>query len=820
MSSVSLPRLSLLVLLALFCARPANAQDAKFALQSDLDHVWTMMAAGLVFMMQAGFLFVEAGSVRSKNSINVAHKNMMDFVLSSFCFGLIGFALMFGKSYGGVVGFSPEYALFNFEGNWTLTFFVFQMMFCGTAATIVSGAVAERAAMSGYIVLTLIIALLIYPVVGHWAWGGLLNGQEKPWLQKLGFMDFAGSTVVHSVGAWVALAAVMVIGPRIGRFDEYGKPQKMHGHSPILATFGAIILWMGWIGFNGGSTTAGTGEFARIVVNTMLAGAAGAIVQTILGWSRSRGLHRPEWLINGSLSGLVAITAGCAYVTPHAAILIGAAGGLTCYYMARQMVSWGLDDPLGAISVHGFAGAVGTVLVALFAEQSSLLAGSRLEQAGVQLLGVGTVFVYAFGLSYVLARFLHAVLPSSGGPGRGLRVSEENEREGLNVSEHDSPLGNTGLVRAMQAILKNPDSGVEPIKVEPGEDSYEASLLFNRIAERIRNRAEREKELLQTTSNKMLVDLGRTMTAVGDGDLKARMSPVEEGPFTHVPQDVNEMINSIDSMVSQIAQSSTVVDETARRLLDQSQALSSAQAQQSDTLMKLAQEIVAMRTNSDGTADKLKDALSYADQSRDRLSQSAEVSRSARERINRSWQSVERIVHAVSLIDEVAFETRLLSLNASVEAARATSKDGVSSSGASGFAVVAQEVRSLADATSQSATEIRCIVDEVQAETERAVAGVTQTDDALKAVQESIELNARLMQNIHALEEQARTAMQDMEDVLLRLNESSSASLATATKTTEAARALQDISQESREMLAKYRRSSTEPGSTQTRLAA
>jgi hypothetical protein len=229
-----MPRVVALILLFVSTPVIALADGEQFALQSDLDHVWTMTAAALVFFMQAGFLFVEAGSVRSKNSINVAHKNMMDFALSSLCFGLIGFALMFGNSYGGFIGFSADYAFFRFEGDWTLTFFVFQMMFCGTAATIVSGAVAERASMLGYFCITLVIATAVYPVIGHWAWGGLLAPTDLPWLAALGFMDFAGSTVVHSVGGWVALAAVIIIGPRFGRFDANGKPHKMHADSGHL----------------------------------------------------------------------------------------------------------------------------------------------------------------------------------------------------------------------------------------------------------------------------------------------------------------------------------------------------------------------------------------------------------------------------------------------------------------------------------------------------------------------------------------------------------------------------------------------------------
>jgi Amt family ammonium transporter len=793
---------SLLILIVFICLLPemASAQTRKFALQSDLDHVWTMTAAALVFLMQAGFLILEAGSVRSKNSINVAHKNLMDFAMSSLCFGLIGFALMFGTSYGGVIGFSSDYAVFAFEGDWTLTFFVFQMMFCGTAATIVSGAVAERASMVGYIWITLAIRLFIYPVVGHWAWGGLLNGSETPWLASLGFMDFAGSSVVHSVGAWVALAAVIIIGPRIERFDENGKPNKMHGHSPILATCGALILWVGWIGFNGGSTTAGTGDFAQIVTNTMIAGAAGAVTQTLIGLSRS-GLHRPEWLINGSLSGLVAITAGCDAVSTQSAFLIGSSGSIICFFSARFLVGLRIDDPLGAISVHGFAGAWGTIMTAVFAREEMLLAGNRLDQIGVQVLGVLVIFAWAFGVSFILLKVINEVVISTGGPHRGLRVSEADEREGLNMSEHDSPLGNTGLVRAMVAILKDPEAGIEPIAVEPGEESFEAAMLFNQIAERIRDRAGREKELLQTTSNLILADLRKTMAEIQNGNLQARMTGTVEGPFATVPSDVNAMILSIEQMVEDVRRSTDIVSTTSDHLLQQSGLLATDQQLQAETLSRLADEMVALRERSDQNATRLGEALSNAALADTDMKKATAVSQAALEMIKRSSVAVDRIVEAASLIDEVAFETRLLSLNASVEAARA---EGVGDRNMAGFAVVAQEVRSLADTTSKTASDISQIVEEVQNDTQNAVGSVIGTDEALNAARRRIEANTALMKEVSEIEVSARQALSDVEQELLKLRRTSEQNLTKVQETNDAVETLQTSAAESTNLLSRF----------------
>lgn len=803
-----MPVLIPMFLVLSFLPGMALAQEEKFALQSDLDHVWTMTAAALVFFMQAGFLLLEAGSVRSKNSINVAHKNLMDFALSSLCFGLIGFSLMFGNSVGGWIGFSSDYALFAFEGEWTLTFFVFQMMFCGTAATIVSGAVAERASMVGYFCITLVIAVFIYPVVGHWAWGGLLTGSDTPWLASLGFMDFAGSTVVHSVGAWVALAAAIIIGPRFGRFDENGKPQKMHGHSPILATFGALILWVGWIGFNGGSTTAGTGDFAHIVTNTMIAGAAGAVTQTMIGLFRS-GLHRPEWLINGSLSGLVAITAGCNSVTAQSAFLIGASGAVVCFFSARFLVGLRVDDPLGAISVHGFAGAWGTIVTGIFAREEMLLAGSRMEQVGVQAFGVVVVFAWAFGVSFVLLKVINTVVPSTGGPNRGLRVSEKDERDGLNMSEHDTPLGNTGLVRAMVAILQDPEAGIEPIAVEPGDESYEAAMLFNQIAERIRDRAGRETELLQTTSNLILADLRSAMAEIQHGNLEARMSGSVEGPFSSVPGDVNAMILSIQQMVQDVRRSTDIVSTTSEHLLHQSGLVASDQKQQADTLSTLADEMVALRKRSDQNAARLDEALSNAALADADVNNAAVVSRAALDMIKRSSAAVDRIVMAASLIDEVAFETRLLSLNASVEAARA---QGIGGGSMAGFAVVAHEVRKLADTTSTTASDIREIVDQVQSDTEEAVTSVVGTDQALNAARTRIEANTHLMKEVSEIENAARHALTAVEQELLHLRATSEENLVRVDETNAAVETLQTSAAASTDLLSRFAKDSEADG--------
>ncbi len=544
----------------------ADTGTEQFALQSNLDHVWTMLAAGLVFMMQAGFLLLEAGQVRSKNSVNVAQKNLIDFVLSMLAFGIVGFAVMFGATHGGWFGFDRSLTMFGAADDWSMTFFVFQLVFCGTAATIVSGAVAERMSMAGYMACTLMIGALIYPVVGHWAWGNLLNADQTPFLAGLGFIDFAGSTVVHSVGAWVALAAIIVIGPRYGKFDEAGRPRTLHGHSPVLSTVGCLILWVGWIGFNGGSTTAGTPAFAHIIMNTMVAGAAGGFGQMVVGrWFN--GCYQPEFSINGSLAGLVGITAGCDAVTAQSAFVIGFSSGIVAWMGALAIERLAkLDDPLGAISVHGVAGAWGTVMTAVFARPEALLAGSRMDQVVVQLIGVGVTFVWAFGVGLLGLKLVGLLLPAGPDGSRRLRVSEEDERVGLNIAEHNAPLG-TGILQEMMANLaRNPDADIDPIEVDHGDEAYETAVLFNRIVANIENQrreerdkveAERERaEADQRMRESMEVEIGAVISACTRGDFGLRLTLEDKSGF------LRELSSNVNRLCEATSDSLRSVSET------------------------------------------------------------------------------------------------------------------------------------------------------------------------------------------------------------------------------------------------------------------
>ncbi len=400
---------------------PAPASGAYKEDARHIDILWTCLAAFLVFFMQAGFAMVESGFTRAKNAVNIMMKNLLDFSVGSIAFFFIGFGIMFGAG-NGWFGSSDLFMLGDTSGGqWGFTFFIFQAVFAATAATIVSGGVAGRTKFTGYLAYSVVICAVIYPVFGSWAWGGLLDGSG--WLEGLGFLDFAGSTVVHSVGGWLALAGAIVLGPRLGKYGPDGKPRAIPGHNIPIAALGVFILWFGWFGFNPGSTTEAGGDMARIAVTTCLSASAGVLGAMVLSWIMFK---KPDasMALNGALAGLVAITAPCDIVSPFSAIVIGLIAGLivvvSVVFIDRVLK---VDDPVGAVSVHGVCGAWGTISCALFN-----MDGFSMKQLGVQFLGVGAGFVWAFGAGMILFLAIKHTI--------GLRVSEEEELRGLDISEH------------------------------------------------------------------------------------------------------------------------------------------------------------------------------------------------------------------------------------------------------------------------------------------------------------------------------------------------------------------------------------------------
>lgn len=401
-------------------------EDSIGILREHSNILWTCLAAFLVFFMQAGFTLVEAGFTRAKNVCNIVMKNLMDMSIGSLIFWMFGFGLMFGTSNG---FFGTNFFLFDGSSeaakgvgssvgfNWA--FLLFQTVFCATTATIVSGAVAERTKFGSYILYSLFICGLIYPIFGSWAWGSLYAGEG--WLEKLGFHDFAGSTVVHSIGGWAALAGAIVVGARKGKYLKDGKMGLIPPHNVPMGALGIFILWLGWFGFNAGSTTAVGEDLANIAVVTNLAACAGVVGATLLSLLWTRRVD-PTLSLNGALAGLVSITAGCDVFSPAMAVLVGLIGGLFVVLSVVMFDKIKVDDPVGAISVHGVCGAWGTLAIGLFSSKSGL------GQLGIQAIGVGVAFAWAFGLSYPLFLLIKHTI--------GMRVDEQEEFEGLDISEH------------------------------------------------------------------------------------------------------------------------------------------------------------------------------------------------------------------------------------------------------------------------------------------------------------------------------------------------------------------------------------------------
>ncbi len=394
--------------------------------QTNVNTVWMVIAAALVFFMQPGFCLLELGLTRAKNAINICMKNFLDFAVGTIAFLFVGFGLMFGTSLSGVIGTGPFWISDQPGTSQLWAFWFFQLVFCGTAATIISGAVAERTKFIGYLFYTAAMTAAIYPILGHWAWGsfgeGFGYGGGQGWLEAMGYVDFAGSSVVHGVGGAAALAGIIVVGPRIGRFRPDGSANLMSGHNLPMAALGTFILWFGWYGFNAGSTLVGDGQIGRIAVNTTLAPAAGAIMGMLAMW-----LHqgRPDlaMTLNGALGGLVGITANCHCVTPFSAVIIGLVAGIVATFGCLLLERLKLDDAVGAVPVHLFCGIWGVLAVALFNEE-----GFSSDRLGVQALGAAAICGASFIAALVVFFLIDRII--------GLRASDDEQDLGLDFTEH------------------------------------------------------------------------------------------------------------------------------------------------------------------------------------------------------------------------------------------------------------------------------------------------------------------------------------------------------------------------------------------------
>jgi len=672
----------------LFSSLPVYADETGSVVQHHLDILWLLIAAGLVFFMQAGFAAVETGMVRAKNTINVAIKNVGDFVIGALLFWLLGFGLMFGESQSGLFGAS-KFALEGVTSGYDYAFFIFQLVFAGTAATIISGSVAERMQFKSYLVVSALVTGIIYPISGHWVWG------DGGWLAQKGFIDFAGSTVVHSVGAWLGLAGAMLLGPRIGRFDDNGEPQELPGHNLLMTTLGVFILWFGWFGFNGGSTLVADESVARVLVNTSLAAAAGGAVIFILS-ALLHGNVQVEKALNGILGGLVGITAGAAVVEPGGAVFIGLSSGLVVYVSDWVLLHvFKIDDPVGAVPVHGFAGAWGTIMLAVAAPVEALGGNSMMTQLGIQIVGVVSVFAWAFGTGLLVFGLLKLL--------DLLRVPPEDERMGLNISEHGARTVWLDTMQTMQEIVNKGDL-TRRAEVEYGTEAGETAMAFNSMLDSFH-----ENMMIIGQSSHSLASQSEQMNMVIKGAMQAMEAQ-------------NQETEMVASSISQMAVSVREVAGHASEAANSARTVSEEVSTGVEVANKAAEVINVMASEAE---------------------QATEVYLSLEE-------NSKHIGSILGVIKDIAEQTNLLALNAAIEAARAGEQGR-------GFAVVADEVRTLANSTQQSAAEIGKIIKNLQ-EGARGAVAVMQ--------------NGQQMANKGAQHvEQLRAALHNIQNAVTRIND-------------------------------------------------
>lgn len=662
--------------------QPAFANDAleqAAVNKQTLDILWIAIAAALVFFMQAGFCFLETGAIRKKNTLNVAIKNISDMMISILVFAMVGYAFMFGSGENGWIGVT-NFFLKGVEDPYDVIFFLFQAMFAGTVATIVSGAVAERMHFNGYLIVAAVSAMFIYPIAGHWIWNG------DGWLAQRGFIDFAGSTVVHSVGAWLALAGAIVLGPRIGRFNEDGSVNEIVGHDLLLTTMGVFFLWFGWFGFNGGSLLEANDQIPKVLFNTAMAACAGGVVNLFVARIGSKHL-RVERILNGILGGLVAVTASAHLVDFSGAIILGAVGGILVHFGHELILRvFKLDDPVSAISVHGIAGAWGTLALPFFinGDDSSY---SAMAQFGVQALGVFSIFIWTFSLGLVLFFILKLF--------NALRVGEDEEMMGLNVAEHGARSVLHDTMNTMKAIVETGDLRRRvptEIGTEGGAVAESFNLMMDQFAENM--------EQMQKTSDDVKKTAQNLMNFSNVTLIKLKTQDASTADITQ--------------SIAELHQQLVEIDESGKGLLASANQAEKDMGGTTDLINSAVDSVNLMKHVVDDIAEMLPKLKMYG----------------------------EEVEAATGTISDIAKQTNLLALNAAIEAARAGESGR-------GFAVVADEVRDLASKTQQSTEKIEESIRRLSGQTNQAVTVIEKGQEQAVSSLESIEFTGVAFTSIH-----------------------------------------------------------------------
>lgn len=735
---------------------PAWSADIE-AIRDAIDYVWIIAASALVFLMQAGFMALESGMARAKNSINIAIKNLADFVISVAGFWVVGFGLMFGVSESGLFG-TTDFFMTLGDDTWRSLFFVFQAVFVGTAATIDSGAVAERTKFGSYVLLSFITSAFIYPVFGHWAWGSFLHGTTQGWLEARGFVDFAGSTVVHSIGAWVALAGVIVVGPRIGKYNEDGTPNKIPPHNLVMVYLGTFILFFGWFGFNAGSTLGATPQIAPITQNTILAAVFGSAVAGALSWLFSPSKHpEAEMIANGLLAGLVAITAGCAYVESAGAVAIGAVAGAVVFggsLFLERVVK--LDDVVGAIPVHGMCGVWGTIATGIFMRPEFLAERgvARIRQIGIQALGSATAFAWAFPIAMLAVFVISKTV--------GMRVSPEAEEQGLNIAEHGASSSVIGLVTSMARVgtVDRYDRSLL-VPVEEGTEVGELSAYFNSMVEALMEQQDRvERAMAEQKTAFDEISKARRMEQELRASLKARKHASD--------QAVRDYATGMERDVAAISRKTEEIERSIEVSVGNS-------ARMTDSFSRVTRSI-------DGLFLSFKDVSESADDASQRVSVAVNEVQSTLE-IIRSLTAATREIQSIILeVNELSEQTRLLSINARIEAARA-------GEAGRGFSVVANEVKELAETSARSADVIAQHLSAVRGNAEQSMAtmdGVAFIINEVKRLHEAIHIAVSKEQGLaEDVRREVESARRDIAEVQAGIEEVRAGAVAVSGQVTD-----------------------------------
>ncbi|RHX87125.1 ammonium transporter [Leptospira stimsonii] len=646
---------------------PVFADSPAQELSKSADPIWLIICAALVFFMQAGFLMLETGLSRLKNTINVAVKNLMDYIVGTVAFFCIGFGLMFGYSNDGWIG-TNHFFLEGLKSGKEFAFFLFQVAFMGTAATIVSGAVAERIKFSAYLVVSVLVSIFIYPTFGHWTWGG-------GWIAKLGFVDFAGSTVVHSLGGWISLAGVIVLGARKDKFKDDGSPRKIHGHNLTFSVLGVFILWFGWFGFNGGSTLSFSEDVPLIILNTSLAASAGGILAISVSWIFYK-VASVEDCMNGVLGGLVAITAGCHALAPSASLLLGAIAGvsvvLAAWFLEKILK---LDDVVGAFPVHGVCGIIGTLLLPVLSENQDI-------RIFPQLIGVVTCALWAFGLGLFLFWILKISI--------GIRVSGDFEEKGLNISEHGSGSSWIDLIHSLKDLSKGGGDLTRKIHVDSGTEAGAIAFLMNRYLSNL-------GEMIFTIKEK-------------SGELENSASEISSA-WGNMSQNIQEQAASLEEV--------TAIFDSFR---DSFHKISNSATEQKTIEAKAKRMLNELVFGFQQFDQDLKVSSERSERSVQNIDLSTKELNHLESDINDIGTSAKKVESLVKLLNDISAKLGMLSINASIEAAR-------SGESGKGFGVVAEEINKLASSTQESTKKASEVLGEIQSAVYRGRSTVSTTVD-------------------------------------------------------------------------------------------